>query len=155
MPMKIEFVFLTAGCQVLKIGLFDGRWLKSFQINDRLKLEIDVKTNLLIDGVEIECVLLKHGPPAAMQVEFERYQEIYGAFAQQFENPVSGTPPTGAKWTLSQGGTPTPRLATASPRVLVRAPLFSLCERVIAINIKHFLSKKSIKDKHCNFLREI
>ena len=56
MPMKIEFVFLTAGCQLLKIGLFDGRWLKSFQINDRMKLEIDEKTNLLIDGSEIEYV---------------------------------------------------------------------------------------------------
>ena len=65
MPMKIEFVFLTAGCQVLKIGLFDGRWLKSFQINDRMKLENDEKNNLLIDGSEIERVLLKHGPPAA------------------------------------------------------------------------------------------
>ena len=131
MPMKIEFVFLTAGCQVLKIGLFDERWLKSFQINDRMKLEIDEKTNLLIDGSEIECVLLNHGPPAAIQVEFERYREIYGAFAQQFKNSVSGTPPTGAKWALSQGVTPSTRLATASPRVLVTAPLFSLCERVI------------------------
>ena len=153
--MKIEFIFLTAGCQVLKIGLFDERWLKSFQINDRMKLEIDEKTNLLLNGSEIECVLLKHGPPAAMQIEFERYQEIYGAFAQQFENPVSGTPPTGAKWTLSQGGTPSTRLAAASPRVLVRAPLFSLFERVIAINIIRLLSKKSIKGKHCNFLRKI
>ena len=79
-------------------------------------------------------VLLNHGPPAAMQVEFERYREIYGAFAQQFENPVSATPPTGAKWTLSQGVTTSTRLATASPRVLVRAPLFSLCERVITKN---------------------
>ena len=68
MPMKIEFVFLTAGCQVLKVGLFDGSWRKSCQINDRMKLEVDEKTNLLIDGSEIECVLLKHGPPAAMQV---------------------------------------------------------------------------------------
>ena len=119
-----------------------------------MKLENDEKTNLLIDGSEIECVLLKQEPPAAMQVEFERYQEIYGAFAQQFENPVSGTPPTGAKWTLSKGGTTSTRLATASLRVLVRAPLFSLSERVIAINIIHLLSKKS-KDKHCNFLQEI
>ena len=63
---------------MLKIGLFDGRWLKSFQINDRLKLEIDGKTNLLIDGVEIECVLLKHGPPAAMQVEFDDTKKFMG-----------------------------------------------------------------------------
>ena len=80
----------------------------------------------MIDGSEVECVSLTHGPPAAMQVEFERNREIYGAFAQQFENPVSGTPPTGAKWAHSRGGTPTTILTTACPRVVVRAPRFSL-----------------------------
>ena len=54
-----------------------------------MKLENEGKTNLMIDGSEVECVLLKHGPPAAMQVEFERNREIYEAFAQQFENSVS------------------------------------------------------------------
>ena len=120
-----------------------------------MKLEDEEKTNLMIDGSEVECLLLKHGPPAAMQVEFEQNGEIYGAFAQQFENPVSGTPPTGAKWAHSRGGTPRTILPTASPRVVVRAPLFSLCERVFAIYLIYLLSKKSIKDKHCNYLREI
>ena len=126
MPLKIEFVFLTESCQVLKIGLFDGRWPKTFNINDRMKLENDEKTNLMIDGSEVECYLLKHGPPAAMQFEFEQNRVIYGAFAQQFENPVSGTPPTAAKRAHSRGGTPTTILPTASPRIVVRAPRFSL-----------------------------
>ena len=98
MPLKIEFVFLTESCQVLKIGLFDGHWPKTFNINDRMKLENEENTHLKIDGSEVECVLLKHGPPAAMQYEFEGNREIYGALTQQFDNPVSGTPPSGAKW---------------------------------------------------------
>ena len=56
MPLKIEFVFLTEGCQLLKFGLFDGHWPKTFNKIDQMKLENEEKTNLMVDGSEVECV---------------------------------------------------------------------------------------------------
>ena len=58
MPLKIEFVFPTEDCQVLKLSLFDPRWPKTLQINERMKLNDDDKTSLMIDGSEVDCVLL-------------------------------------------------------------------------------------------------
>ena len=57
MPSKIEFVFLTEACQVLKLSLFDPRLRKEFQVSQRMQLEIDEKVTLKIDNVDTECVL--------------------------------------------------------------------------------------------------
>ena len=72
MPFKIEFVFLTGTCQVLKLSLFDPQWRKEFQVSQRMQLEIDQKVTLKIDEVDTECVLLKHGTPAAMRLNTSR-----------------------------------------------------------------------------------
>ena len=37
-----------------------------------MKLNDDDKTSLMIDGSENDCVLLKHGPPGAMDVELRK-----------------------------------------------------------------------------------
>ena len=62
MPLRIELVFFTEDCQVLKLKLFDPRWPKALQIHDRMKQIKDIKVKLVIDGSEIEFILLKHGP---------------------------------------------------------------------------------------------
>ena len=72
MPLKIEFVFLTEDCQVLKLNLFDPRW----QMNEGMNINDDDKTSLMIDGSEVDCVLLKHGPPGAMDVEFRKIKKL-------------------------------------------------------------------------------
>ena len=122
-PLKIEFVFLTEDCQVLKLSLFDPRWPKTLQINERMKLNDDDKTSLMIDGPEVDCVLLKHGPPGAMDVEFRKNQEIYGAFADQCSGNLDVTPRKRARWAGSSF-TPVESFVPESPRVLVRSLAF-------------------------------
>ena len=53
------------------------------QIIEHLELNDDDKTKLMIDGSEVNCFLLKHGPSIAIDVEFRKNQEIYGAYADQ------------------------------------------------------------------------
>ena len=78
MSFKIEFVFLTEACQVLKLSLFESRWRKELQVSQQMQLEIDQKVTLKTDNVDTECVLLKHGTPAAMAVEYKSLGELYG-----------------------------------------------------------------------------
>ena len=120
MPFKIEIVFLTEACQVLKLSLFDPRWRKEFQVSQRMQLEIDEKVTLKIDNVDTECVLLKHGTPAAMAVEYESLRELYSSFSDQCERDVVATPKRGAKWTHNATGTPTPNNMYQTPENLVR-----------------------------------
>ena len=123
MPLKIEFVFLTEDCQVLKLSLFDPRWPKTLQINERMKLNDDDKISLMIDGSEVDCVLLKHGPPGAMDVEFRKNQEIYGAFADQCSGNLDVTTREGARWAGSSL-IPVESFGPESPRVMVRSLAF-------------------------------
>ena len=55
-------MFFTADCQVLKLKLFDLRWPNDLQIHDLMKQIKDIKVKVVIDGSEIEFILLKHGP---------------------------------------------------------------------------------------------
>ena len=48
-----------------------------------MQLEIDEKVTLKIDNVDTECVLLKHGTPAAMLVEYESLRELYSSLSDQ------------------------------------------------------------------------
>ena len=120
MPFKIEFVFLTEACQVLKLSLFDPRWRKEFQVSQRMQLEIDEKVTLKIYNVDTECVLLKHGTPAAMAVEYESLRELYSSFSDQCERDVVATPERGARWAHNATGTPTPNNMSQTPENLVR-----------------------------------
>ena len=92
MPSKIEFVFLTEACQVLKLSLFESRWRKEFQMSQPMQLGIDQKVTLKIDNVDKECVLLKHGTPAAMAVEYESSRELYSSFSDLCERDETATP---------------------------------------------------------------
>ena len=140
MPLKIEFVFLTEDCQVLKLSLFDPRWPKTLQINERMKLNDDDKTSLMIDGSEVDCVLLKHGPPGAMDVEFRKNQEIYGAFADQCSGNLDVTPRKGARWAGSSL-TPVESFGPESTRVLVRSLAFVFFIFMNGVKIKFFLQR--------------
>ena len=82
MPFRIELVFLTESCHVIKLSLFDPRWPKELAINQRMQMKEDDKVRLKIENGDTECVLLKHGPPAAMNAEFEKFSKIYSAFCE-------------------------------------------------------------------------
>ena len=116
MPLKVEFVFLTENCQVLKLSMFDPRLPKTLQINERMKLNDDDKISLTIDGSEVDCVLLKHVPPGAMDVEFRKNQEIYGAFADQCIGNLDVTPRKGAPRWAGSSLTPVKSFGPESPR---------------------------------------
>ena len=97
MPFRIEFVFLTESCQVIKLSLFDPRWPKEVAINQRMQMKEDNKVTLKLENGDTECVLLKHGPPAAMNAEFEKFSEIYSAFSEQCERDLLSTPTRGTR----------------------------------------------------------
>ena len=121
MPFRIEFVFLTESCQVSKLSLIDPRWPKELAINQRMQMKEDHKVTLKLENGDTECVLLKHGPPAAMNAKFEKFSEIYSAFPEQCERDLLSTPTRGTRWTSSATGTP--ENISQTPGTLVRVIL--------------------------------
>ena len=107
--VKIEFVWSSMAQNPVK--------------NERMDLNDDDKTSLMIDGSEVSCVLLKHGPTGAMDVEFRGNQEIYGAFADQCSGNLDVNPRKVACWADSSL-TPVESFGPGSPRVLVRSLAF-------------------------------
>ena len=101
MQLRIEFVFLTESCPVIKINILDPRWPKKFPINHKKQMKEDDKITL----IDNECVLVKHGPTAAMNAEFEK-SEIYSAFSEQCKRDLLSTPTRGTCWASSAIGTP-------------------------------------------------
>ena len=54
MPIRIEFVFLTESCQVIKLSLFDPRWPKEAAINQRMQMKEDNKVTLKLENGDTE-----------------------------------------------------------------------------------------------------
>ena len=131
MPFRIEFVFLTESCQVIKLSLFDPHWPKEVAINQRMQMKEDNKVTLKLENGDTECVLLKHGPPAAMNAEFEKFSEIYSAFSEQCERDLLSTPTTGTRWTSSATGTP--ENISQTPGTLVRVILVLYWFRLVKL----------------------
>ena len=73
-----------------------------------MQLGIDQKVTLKIDNVDTEWVLLKHGIPATMAVEYQLLRVLYPSFSDQCERDVVATPKRGASWKHNATGTPTP-----------------------------------------------
>ena len=120
MPFKVRFVFLTEACQVLKLPLFDPRWRKEIQVIQRMQLEMDEKVALKIDNMDTECVLSKHGTPAAIAVEYESLRELHSSFSDPCERDVIATPKRGARWTHNATGTPTSNNMSQTAEKLIR-----------------------------------
>ena len=57
----------------------------------------------MIDGSDLDCVLLKSGPLSAIKFEFRSNQEIYNAFADQCSDSLDLTKLEGARWTEALG----------------------------------------------------
>ena len=131
MPFRIEFVFLTESCQVMKLSLFDPRWPKEMAINQRMQMKEDNKVTLKLESGDTECVLLKHGPPAAMNAEFEKFGEIYSAFSEQCERDLLSAPTRGTRWTCSATGTP--ENISQTPGTLVRVILVLYWFRLVKL----------------------
>ena len=85
-----------------------------------MQLEIGQKVTLKIDNVATERVLLKHGTPATMAVEYELLRELYPSFSDQCEIDVVATPKRGARWKHNATGTPTPNKVSQTQENLVR-----------------------------------
>ena len=60
-----------------------------------MQFEIHQKVNLKIDNVDTECVLLKHGTPAEIVVEYESLRELSSSFADHCERYMVATPKRG------------------------------------------------------------
>ena len=73
-----------------------------------MQLGIDQKVTLKIDNEDTEWVLLKHGIPATMAVDYQSLRELYPSFSDQCERHVVATPKRGASWNYNATGTPTP-----------------------------------------------
>ena len=131
MPFRIEFVFLTESCQVIKLSLFEPRWPKEVAINQRMQMKEDNKVTLKLENGDTECVLLKHGPPTAMNAEFEKFSEIYSAFSEQCERDSLSTPTWGTRWTSSATGTP--ENISQTPGTLVRVILVLYWFRLVKL----------------------
>ena len=121
MPFRIESVFLTESCQVIKLTLFDSRWPKELAINQRMQMKEDDKVTLMLENGDTESVLLKHGPPAAMNAEFKKFSGIYSAFSEECERDLFSTPTRGTRWSSSATGTP--ENISQTPGTLVRVIL--------------------------------
>ena len=131
MPFRIEFVFLTESCQVIKLSLFDPRWPQELAINQRMQMKEDNKVTLRLEDGDTECVLLKHGPPAAMNAEFEKLSEIYSSFSEQCERDLLSTPARDTRWTSS--ATSTPENISQTPGTLVRVILVLYWFRLVKL----------------------
>ena len=127
MPFRIEFVFLTVSCQLIKLSLFDLRWPKELAINQRMPMKEDDKVTLKLENDDIECLLLKHGPPAAMNAEIEKLSKIYSAFSEQCERDLLSTP--------TRGTTGTPEKISQTPGTLVRVILVLYWFRLVKIEL--------------------
>ena len=98
---------------------------QTLQLNDRMNLNDDNETSLMIVGSEVDCVLVMFGPPGATDVEFSKNQEIYGAFADLCSGNLDVTRRMGARWAGSSL-TPVESFGPESPRFWFSCFLF-LC----------------------------
>ena len=95
-----------------------------------MQMKEDNKVTLKLENGDTECVLLKHGPPAAMNAEFEKFSKIYSAF-EQCERDLLSTPTRGTRWTSSATGTP--ENISQTPGTLVRVILVLFCFRLVKL----------------------
>ena len=129
---------------------------KELAINQRMQMKEDDKVPLKLENGDTECVLLKHGPPAAMNAEFEKFSEIYSAFFEQSVRDLLSTPTSGTRWTSSATGTP--ENISQTPGTLLRVILVLYWSRLVKLELletsaqkgnylmKFFFDSKSFKN---------